>query len=92
MLGLAMGACIAAALAEIWMMHRAFPIFDAENLPLTASFLVLWVSNIKLEVWTLEPIRKSTNWSPGTAELKSLMLHLWVHVLALGAVCGISQL
>ena len=92
LLGLAMGSCIAAALAEIWMTHRAFPLFDIDNLPLTAAFLVLWVSNIKLEIWTLEPIRKTTDWSPDPAAIKSLTRHLWVHFIAIGAVCGISQL
>ena len=91
-LGLAMGACIAAALAELWMTHQAFPLFEVENLPLTAAFLVLWISNIKLEIWTLEPIRKSTDWSPTAKAMKSLTFHLWFHFIALGAVCGISQL
>ena len=92
LLGIAMGACIAAALAELWMTHQAFPLLDAEHLPMTVAFLVVWVSNIKLEIWTLEPIRKATEWSPSTDALKSLRRHLWVHCLALGAVCGVSQL
>ncbi len=62
-LGLSLGACVFGALWRHWLRHGAFSwgwASGPERLELAAwlAFFALWVSNIKLEIWTLEPLRK----------------------------------
>ena len=91
-MGLALGACIAAGLGELWLEEHSFPLCEAERRWQTAAFLVLWVSNIKLEIWTLEPARKADP-SPNDHQLAlPILRHLWLHSTAIAAVVGVTQL
>lgn len=62
-LGLSMGAWVLGLLSTHFLTHGAFawPV-DTAAQQLTAArfvvFLVLWAFNIRLEIWTLEPLRK----------------------------------
>lgn len=61
--GLALGTCVFGALAGHWLRRGGFVWgwqTAAEKLELAAwlVFFALWVSNVKLEIWTLEPLRK----------------------------------
>jgi len=47
--------------------------------------LLMWISNIKLEIWTLDPIRK--NKSPALKQhIRSLRMHLTLHSLLIISV------
>lgn len=61
--GLSMGACVLGGLVKYWLDHGSFswPWETREQQLVLATFLTffaLWASNIKLEIWTLEPLRK----------------------------------
>lgn len=58
-LGLSMGAMVLGGLLHHFLVNGAFswPL-DAPTTPAWIVFFVLWVSNLRLEVWTLDPIRK----------------------------------
>ena len=91
-MGLALGTCIAAGLGELWLEEQSFPLFGSERRWQTAAFLALWVSNIKLEIWSLEPARKAEP-SPHDHRLALPVLrHLWLHCAAIAAVVGVTQL
>jgi len=57
--GLAMGATVLGALSSRWLQEGGFQ-WSAGTLDAYAwlTFLMLWISNIKLEIWTLDPLRK----------------------------------
>jgi hypothetical protein len=62
MLGIALGACILGGLVSIWLQTGTFswslaPGPERMRTLTHALFFVGWISNIKLEVWTLEPLR-----------------------------------
>ena len=63
LLGLSLGACIFGTLVGIWMDYGEFtlrwttPIERTES-AMYMTFFAVWVSNIKLEIWTLDPLRK----------------------------------
>lgn len=61
-LGLSLGATVLGALAARWLARGEFSWAwgtTLEQLDLAAwlAFLFLWASNIKLEIWTLQPLR-----------------------------------
>lgn len=61
--GLAMGATVLGALSLHYLHHGAFRwSWDSTGAQVELAawlcFGVLWASNIKLEIWTLEPLRK----------------------------------
>ena len=61
--GLALGACILGMLSGRWLDRGAFTWAwgtSAEQLDLAYSllFLLMWASNLFLEIWTLDPLRK----------------------------------
>ncbi len=96
-LGLALGMCIAGALGRHWLLHGAFVwtwASPAEQAELAGwlTFFLLWASNVKLEVWTLEPLRKLdgrgvTDGPEFTAARGSLARHLAVQAtLAIAVV------
>ena len=65
-LGLSLGACILGVLAGQWLDHQAFELHwstdsDRVESAMYITFFAIWVSNIKLEIWTLEPLRKIDN-------------------------------
>jgi hypothetical protein len=58
-LGVALGMSIFGTLWGVWMDHGTFEWPDThKGSAALVTFLVMWVSNIKLEIWTLEPLRK----------------------------------
>ena len=58
-LGLSMGAIVFGALAHHFLTTGGFtwPL-SAASTPAWAIFFCAWVSNLRLEVWTLDPVRK----------------------------------
>ena len=63
LLGLSFGACIFGTLAGIWLDHGEFTLrwstqTDRAESALHITFFAVWISNIKLEIWTLDPLRK----------------------------------
>ena len=65
-LGLSMGMCILGTVAGQWLDHQAFELYwatdsDRVESAMYITFFAIWVSNIKLEIWTLEPMRKIDN-------------------------------
>ena len=62
-LGISLGACILGAAWGYWQDNGAFTWSCATSeqcwiIAVHGTFLLAWISNIKLEVWTLEPLRK----------------------------------
>lgn len=62
-LGLALGAAVLGGLSRFYLHFGGFlSVWDDPEarawLPTFAVFFVMWASNIKLEIWTLEPLRK----------------------------------
>ncbi len=103
-LGLSLGACILGALSAHWLRHGAFvwtwgsPV-EQVGLAAWITFLVLWLSNLKLEVWTLEPLRKLDPPATGVADeaayraaLRAYQRHLWVHAALIVAVFALTRL
>ncbi len=63
-MGIALGACIFGSLLGVWMDRGEFELGlanqrDRLDTAIAISFFAVWVSNIKLEIWTLDPVRKS---------------------------------
>lgn len=58
-LGLSLGLCVLCALTAHALQHGGFAWSLDRPLEAVAwlSFLALWVSNIRLEIWTLDPLR-----------------------------------
>lgn len=69
-LGLSMGAIVLYALLHHYLTRGAFswPLDDAAT-PAWAVFFVAWVSNLRLEVWTLDPLRKLDSPEDGIADM-----------------------
>lgn len=62
-LGLALGACVFGGLARFYLHFGGFlDVWDQPDaqayIPTLVAFFLMWASNIKLEIWTLEPLRK----------------------------------
>lgn len=62
-LGLALGACVFGGLLRFYLHFGSFlDVWDQPEAlawaPTFALFFLMWASNIKLEIWTLEPLRK----------------------------------
>jgi len=99
LLGLSMGACILGTLSGIWLEHGEYefrwatPTDQAET-AMYITFFAVWVSNIKLEIWTLEPLRKLDPNSakepalsePYTSALQATKRHLTLHAVGLISV------
>ena len=63
LLGLSLGACIFGMLSGIWLDHGAYEAnwstaSGRGESAMHLAFFFVWISNIKLEIWTLEPLRK----------------------------------
>ena len=91
-LGLALGACILGALTGEWLDRGEFSwsLHSATEQWRSAAhglFVAAWVSNIKLEIWTLEPLRKLDSAAPAdppdssayAAAAEALRTHMAVH-------------
>ncbi len=97
--GLSLGACVLGALLTRYLETEAFYwSLDTPEQRLDTGvwglFLLMWVSNIKLEIWTLDPLRKLdgedgiTDPDSYRSSATKLKRHLAVHallVLAVGA-------
>jgi len=101
-LGLALGATILGALGARWIQHGAFSwsfAGTAAQLDVASwlALLALWVSNIKLEVWTLQPLRTLdppsgiTDPAAYRHATRSLARHLAVHAVLVVAVVVLAR-
>lgn len=101
-LGLSLGATVLGALGARWFQHGAFSwsvAGTAAQLDLASwlAFLALWVSNIKLEVWTLQPLRTLdppggvTNPAAYQDAAGSLARHLVVHSMLVVIVAMLTR-
>ena len=102
--GLALGATIFGGLAARWLEQGGFSwAWDTPaaqvDLGLSLAFLVLWVSNIKLEIWTLQPLRTLDDPTAGVVDgdaythaTASLVRHMVVHAALVLAVFVLAQL
>lgn len=102
--GLAMGACVLGGLTRYYLSHGSFTWgwdSGSERLVLATflSFFLLWAANIKLEIWTLEPLRKLDKggpiqdeeaWRVAHARLASAMLRQAVLVFIVAGLATIS--
>jgi hypothetical protein len=95
-LGISLGACILGTVLGHWADHGAFTLaLSSPAAHLQAAvygvFLLAWISNIQLEVWTLEPLRKLDPTGPEDAgdvasyasAARRLSTHMGVHSLIL---------
>ena len=98
-LGLSLGASIFGMVLAYWLENGGFSWSFAtpEQAQVSVAwltFFVMWVSNLKLEVWTLEPLRKLdvdgvvSDEAAYTAATGRLLRHMWVHALLILAVAG----
>ena len=102
--GLALGATIFGGLVARWLEQGGFSwTWDTPaaqvDLGLSLAFLVLWVSNIKLEIWTLQPLRTLDDPAAGvvdgdayTQATASLARHMVVHSVLVLAVFVLARL
>ncbi len=101
--GLAMGATVLGGLTRYYLKHGSFSWGweTAQERVVLATFLaffLLWASNIKLEIWTLEPCRKldreggidEAAWAVAHARLARHMLRQAVLVFIVGGLASIS--
>jgi len=80
--GLSLAMWIYTSIAIQYTQHATFyP--DLQSNPWIAVALLMWISNIKLEIWTLDPIRKKNDISSEDLQRahKKLKNHLAVHAL-----------
>lgn len=89
-LGLSLGACILGLLVHHYLTVGAFvwpteTTADKVSLAAWLSFGTMWASNLKLEIWTLEPLRKLdqkgqiTDEAAYEAAVAPLVRHMVVH-------------
>jgi hypothetical protein len=101
--GLALGACVLGALGSRYLQTGTFIwYFDTAGGRLDAGawgfFLAMWISNIKLEIWTLDPLRKLdgeqgiTDPEAYETSARRLQSHLMVHSLLVLIVAAIGTL
>ena len=103
-LGLALGGCIFGALVGAWMDHGAFELSLSSHearleTAIVVTFFSVWLSNIKLEIWTLDPIRKNDcdphgdpTSNPAYCEAAgALKRHLTLHALGVLSVVVLSS-
>ena len=102
-LGLALGATIIGALSARWLQYDTFS-WSAEtsaaqlDLVSWLAFLALWMSNIRLEVWTLQPLRTLdppegiTDMAGYIDATRSLAQHMVVHAALVVAVLVLTRM
>ncbi len=86
-LGLSLGVCLVGGLSAHALQHGGFlwSLDRPGELIAWASFFSLWVSNIRLEIWTLDPLRlldkdgQITDEAGYAAAVQTLTVHLAVH-------------
>jgi hypothetical protein len=104
LLGISLGMCIVGAIAGFWLDHSTFDLDwstapGRRELATIATFFIVWVSNIKLEIWTLEPVRKLDNNAPHPpVEMEqfglvvgALKKHIALHSIGLISVAILSS-
>ena len=99
--GLSLGACVLGGLIRYYLMHHAFT-WDMDTPEHTGvlltftTFLLIWISNIKLEIWTLEPLRKLdqnglvSDTDAYRAATARLSRHMALHALLVLVVAGLA--
>lgn len=80
--GLSLATWIYATIALQYALHHNFYPALSENIWIIVA-ICMWISNIKLEIWTLDPIRKKNDKTEEEQEnaIHSLQKHLVVHSL-----------
>ena len=99
-LGLSLGATVFGGLGAHYLEHGAFAWSLERPAELLGwlTFFAMWVSNIKLEVWTLEPLRKLdrerglTDEAAFEAATAPVARHLLVHAALVLAVVVLARL
>ena len=91
--GLSLAVWVYTSIAIQYMDHATFyP--ELQSNPWIIAAIVMWISNIKLEIWTLDPIRKKNDSSSASLLLaeQKLKNHLAVHALFVIAVHLLKEL
>ena len=83
--GLSLTLWIYSTIAIQYLSHGHFFPELGENLWIPAA-IAMWISNIKLEIWTLDPIRKSKDPIIPSTHLQSLRSHLTIHACLIALV------
>ena len=99
-LGLSLGATVFGGLGAHYLEHGAFAWSLERPAELLGwlTFFAMWVSNIKLEVWTLEPLRKLdrerglTDEAAFEAATAPVARHLLIHAALVLAVVVLARL
>ncbi len=97
--GLSLGSCIFFAVSLYYLQHQTFYLDFTSRTLFSCGILVglvMWVSNLKLEVWTLDPLRKirPEDTPQRAAAIQSLKSHLRIHaalVLATDLLCRLGE-
>lgn len=100
--GVSLGLCIYSAVGYHWIAHKHFYMtWATENEQLMSAGilcgLIMWISNIKLEVWTLDPFRKvSPQEDPEKYKtmIPAFRKHLFVHtgmVILTTILCSMAE-
>ncbi len=103
-LGLSLGACIYGSLAHRYLntgslQWHCSPASEREVTIILLVFIVMWISNIKLEIWALEPLRKldprPKDGPPSDpvayqSAARTLSRHLLVHAVLLCVIAGLE--
>jgi hypothetical protein len=96
-LGISLGVSIFGMLTAYYLEHGSFSWGwsspeEVQILAAWLTFFVLWVSNLKLEVWTLEPLRRLDRGGIVSDEAAyqtatgRLLRHMWLHAVLILAV------
>ena len=90
-LGLSLGTTILSSIILTWCERQSFyPQSTLETLGLGVGF-VMWVSNIILEIWTLDPIRKfDLHLLDDSLEIESIRQRSLHHVRLQGLLCVLT--
>lgn len=103
-LGLSLGATVFGALLGRWLEHGEFmwgwsTTLERVDLAAWLAFLVLWASNIKLEIWTLQPLRTLDPPDAGVSDepafraaARRLTRHMVLHALLIVGVLVLARL
>jgi len=104
LLGLSLGLCIVTSIAGFWLDYGSFDLDWStterrKEAACVGTFFLVWVSNIKLEVWTLEPVRKRDNNPPAAPAdmdqfgeaVHALKRHMSLHCIGLVSVAVLSS-
>lgn len=94
-LGLSLGACIFGLLAAILIDDGGFSwdAFTPYRTRVGTAFGLMWLSNIKFEIWTLDAVRNmeaDSSEAVSPSAIRTVHRHLWVHCLLIISVVAVS--